>query len=546
MPPAVHAAGALERGRRAYEARNWADAHAALSQADEARSLGPDDLQLLATSAYMIGRDDELLRSLERAHQAYLDGQDAPRAARCAIWLCIHLALQREIGPASGWLSRANRLLEREQSDCVERGYALMPVVMQHVAAGEWQAGYDVAAEVIEVAERFGDRDLLALALLDQGRVLAELGRVEDGLQLLDEAMVAVTAGELSPVVTGFVYCSVIESCQLVHAIRRARQWTTALTAWCDAQPGMVPFTGTCLIHRAEIMQHHGEWDEALEEATQANRRFAERRAPWAAAQAAYRMGEIHRLQGRFAAAERAYRDAGRGGCEPQPGLSLLRLARGDADAAAAGIRRAVGEATDRTARATLLPAAVEILLTAGDVDGARDACKELEALADGDDGGLLAAQAAGAQGAVELAEGDALMALVSLRRAWRIWHELDAPYESARVRGLIGLACRAVGDDEAASIEIEAARESFRRLGAAPDLARTGPGDDGSDTHGLTPREIEVLRLIAAGHSNRVIATHLVLSERTVERHVSNILAKLGASSRTAATAYAYEHRLI
>jgi DNA-binding CsgD family transcriptional regulator len=546
MPPAVHATGALGRGRRAFEARDWPDAHAALVEADAAAPLGPADLELLAAAAYLVGREDESLRALERAHQAWADAGDLRAAARTAIWLCIHLTLRREAGSASGWLSRATRLLEREPGDCVERGWVLMPEVLRHGAAGDWQAAHNLAAEAEGIAQRFGDADLLAFAFLDEGRALAEMGRFDDGLRLLDEAMVAVTTGELSPIVTGLVYCSVIESCQLAHDIRRAREWTTALAAWCDEQPGLVPFTSTCLIHRAEILQHQGEWDGALGEAALAGRRFAERGWPWAAAEATYRIAEIHRLQGGFAQAEEAYREAGRGGCEPQPGLSLLRLARGEPDAAAAGIRRALAEAAAGTARARLLPAAVEILLATGDTPGARSACDELAALAEGDDGGLLAAHVAGARGALELAEDDARCALVSLRRAWRIWQELDAPYEAARVRELVAEACRSLGDDEAASIELDAARETFRLLGAVPDLARAEPRGERRDTHGLTPREVEVLRLLAAGHSNKVIATHLVLSERTVERHVSNILAKLGASSRAGATAYAYEHGLI
>ena len=546
MTSAVHARAALERGRRAFEERSWGDAHAALGTADEAAPLGPDDLELLAAAAYLVGREDEMLRLLERTHQARADAGDLRAAARTAIWLCIHLTLRREAGSASGWLSRATRLLEREPDDCVERGWVLMPAVLRHGGAGEWEAARDLSAAAGEIAHRFGDADLLAFAFIDEGRALAEMGRLDDGVRLLDEAMVAATAGELSPIVTGLVYCSVIESCQLAHDIRRAREWTAALAAWCDRQPGLVPFTGTCLIHRAEILQHQGEWDGALAEAALAGRRFAERGTPWAAAEATYRVAEIHRLQGRFAQAEEAYREAGRGGCEPQPGLSLLRLARGDQDAAAAGIRRALAEADGGTARARLLPAAVEILLATGDTAGARSARDELEALAGGDDDGLLAAHVAGARGAIELAEDDARCGLVSLRRAWRIWQDLDAPYEAARARALVAEACRRLGDDEAASIELEAAREAFRLLGAAPDLARTEPRAERRDTHGLTPREVEVLRLLAAGHSNRVIATHLVLSERTVERHVSNILAKLGAPSRAGATAYAYEHGLI
>jgi ATP/maltotriose-dependent transcriptional regulator MalT len=311
----------------------------------------------------------------------------------------------------------------------------------------------------------------------------------------------------------------------------------------------MVAHTGRCLVHRAEIMQLHGAWPDALEEARRAGHRFAQQANQVAAANALYRQGEVHRLLGEFTAAEKAYRDASRGGCEPQPGLALLRLAQGDGDAAAASIRRVAGETTERLKRARLLPAHVEIMLAVGEAEEARSACRELEEISAGNESGVLGAMSAQARGAVDLAEGAARAALVALRHAWTFWQELEAPYEAARVRVLLGLTCRALGDDETAALELEAARAVFARLGAAPDLARvdslTGSADS-IDARGLTPRELQVLRLITAGETNKAIAAKLVLSERTVDRHVSNIFTKLSVSSRAAATAYAYEHQLV
>jgi DNA-binding NarL/FixJ family response regulator len=303
----------------------------------------------------------------------------------------------------------------------------------------------------------------------------------------------------------------------------------------------MVAFTGRCLMHRAELMQVHGAWPDALDEA----RRAAERSGMAAVGQARYRQGEIHRLRGDFAAAEEAYREASLNGWEPQPGLALLRLAQGSGDAAAAAIRRAAAEATDPVERAGLLPAYVEIMLAAGDVPAARAACSELAELAKDFHSGMLDAMVAYAEGAVALAEDDPRAALVALRRAAQAWQELDARYEAARVRVLVGLACRALGDEDSAALELDAARVAFSQLEAAPELARLDRLTR-TDSHGLTPRELEVLRLVAAGHTNKAIAVELVLSERTVDRHVSNTFAKLRVSSRAAATAYAYEHRLV
>jgi ATP/maltotriose-dependent transcriptional regulator MalT len=497
----------------------------------------------------MIGHDDECLRFLERAHHAYLDTGEVMRAVRCAFWMGMNLALRGEMGRATGWLGRAQRLLEREERDCVERGYLLVPVMLRHEATGDWEAAYATAAEAAELGERFGDADLLALAVHEQGCALIHQGRVDEGLGLLDEVMVAVTAGELSPIVTGIVYCSVISGCQQVYALRRAQEWTAALTRWCEDQPDMVSFTGTCLVHRAEIMELHGAWQDALEEARRAGKRCEQGNDWSAAAQAYYRQGEVHRLQGEFVAAEEAYRDASRFGREPQPGLALLRLVQGNDDAAAASIRRVVGETTEPLKRAKLLPAYVEIMLVVGDAEEARGASRELEEISGHYESAMLGAMVAQTRGEVDLAEGNARDALPALRRAWQAWRELEIPYEVARVRMLLGQACHALGDDDTTALELEAARGVFAHLGAAPDLVRVDAlirSVASFDPHGLTPRESQVLRLVAAGKSNREIASALVISERTVDRHVSNIFAKLGISSRAAATAYAYKHQLV
>jgi DNA-binding CsgD family transcriptional regulator len=544
----VTATDRLQHGRARYAARRWSDAHDALSAADGAVPLGAEDLERLATAAYMLARDDEYVGFLERAHHAYVATGESLRAVRCAFWIVVNFLRRGEAGRAGGWLGRARRLIATDR-ECAERGYLLLARMLELDAAGEREAALAAGTDAVAIGERFGDADLLALAAQDVGIHLIRQGRIREGLGLLDEAMVALTSGELSPIVNGFVYCGVIMGCQAAHEPRRAQEWTAALTRWCDAQPDMVSFTGTCLVHRAEIMQLHGAWTDALREAGLAAERCARSLNEPAAAEARYRQAEVHRLRGEFGAAEAAYRDARRGGRDPQPGLALLRLAQGDVGGAAAAIRRLVSESTEPAARAGLLPAYVEIMLAADDAAAARAACAELAGIAAGWESLTIAAMAAHAQGATDLAGGDARAALIALRRAWRAWQELDAPYETARAGMLVGVACAALGDDETAAAELEAAREVFERLRAAPDVARLdalAEREAPAVPHGLTARELEVLRLVAAGRSNREIAATLVISEHTVARHVQNILAKLGVPSRTAASAFAFAHDLV
>jgi ATP/maltotriose-dependent transcriptional regulator MalT len=534
----------LDRGREAYDRRAWLDAYEALSRADAESSLEAADLELLGFSASMVGRMDEYLAVLERAHHAHLESGDTLAAAGMAIWIGMNLASRDEMGPAGGWFGRAQRLVDREDEDCVERGWLLVPASLQQLAAGEHEAAFATLSAAVESAERFRDADLLAAAMQFQGLTRIKQGRVEDGLRLLDEAMVGVTAGEVSPVLSGVIYCAVILFCEEAFDARRAKEWTSALARWCELQPQMVAFTGRCLAHRAGILQLQGAWADALAEARLARERCEAAMNLNAAGQALYQEGELLRLRGAYDAAEDAFREAGRYGREPQPGLALLRLAQGDADAAAAGIRRALAEAREPLQRAVLLPARAEIALALDDVDEAREAASELEETAATSGSAMLAAAAGQARGAVELVEGHAEAALPRLRRAWQLWEELGAPYQSARTRVLIGEACAALGDRDAAAVELEAARTGFEQLGAEPDLARVATAP--ADTHGLSARELEVLRLVAAGRTNRQIAAELVVSEHTVARHLQNIFGKLGVSTRTAATAFAFERHLV
>jgi DNA-binding NarL/FixJ family response regulator len=542
----MSAGNVLERGRAAYAKGAWQDAYEWLSRADEDDLLEPEDLELLARSAYMLGRDDDYVRGLERAHHGHLDAGEVPRAARCTWWIGHNLLMRGETARANGWFGRGDRLLDREGRDCVERGYLLLSVLLQ---AGDACTAYASATEAAAIGERYGDPDLVTIARMGQGHILVRQGRTEEGFRLVDETMVAVTTGELSPIVAGIVYRNTIAFCQAAHEVRRAREWTNALTEWCDRQPDMVAHTGVCLVHRAEVMQLEGAWRAALDEVQQAGQRIGQgvlnqRQA----GSALYRQGEIQRLRGEFAAAEEAYRAASQLGFEPQPGLALLRLAQGNG-AAAVGIGRVADKTEELLKRAGLLPACVEIMLAVGDLEGARRASGELDAISQTHTSDLLRALAAQARGAIMLADGDTRAALGSLRRALSTWQDIEAPYEVARTRVLLGLACRRLGDDDAAALELEAARTVFEELGAGPDLTRVDSlvtSAPSKNSHGLSARQLEVLRHVAGGKTNKEIATELVLSERTIERHVSNIFAKLGVSTRAAATAFAYEHQLL
>jgi DNA-binding CsgD family transcriptional regulator len=536
----------IDRARRYFEQRAWAAAYQAFQLADQQTPLAAEDLELLALAAYLVGRDQDYLTALERAYHAHCDAGQFHRAVRCAFWLGFRVLMRGEAGRASGWFARGQRLLDRDTRECAERGQLLLPVVEQHIGTGDYEGAYAIAAEAAAIGERCRDADLVACARHQQGRIRLQQGQTEAGLALLDETMLAVTADELSPMVTGLMFCSVIAACQEVYALDRSREWIAAMTRWCEGQPDMVAFAGVCQVHRAEIMQLQGAWPDAIEEARRACARSqgVDRRAT---AAGHYQQAEVHRLKGAFAAAEEAYRNASQSGLDPQPGFALLRYAQGRTDAAAAAIRSAVGTTTDRLRRLSLLPAYVEIMLAAGDVESARDACRNLEDLAGAFNTGVPDAMAAQARGAVELAEGNARAAIGSLRRAFDEWQRIEAPYAAARVRVLIGQACRALGDKDGADLEIAAARSIFDRLGAEPDLARIDSLMKGtSKPHPLTPRELQVLRLVAAGKTNAAIAGELFLSERTIDRHVSNILTKLDLSTRTAATAWAYEHGLI
>jgi len=544
-------AGELERARAAYAARAWADALVAFREAEAFAALASEDVERVAWSAALTGDDEAFLTGLERCYKACLGEGRTTRAARAAFWLGFHLLSLGDQSRGTGWLTRASRLVEDADEPCSERGYLLLPTVHRHLGAANDAAAQAAASEAARIGERCNDPDLVALARNLEGRALMRQGRTEAGLALLDEVMLSVTAGELSPIVTGIVYCNVIAVCQQMYALDRARQWTLALAAWCDDNAQLVTFTGHCLVHRTEILQLGGAWDDAIEEVRRVCERLDACGDRDALGDACYQRAELHRLRGELDEAENAYRQASENGRDPQPGLALLRVRQGQHEAAIASLRRALSSTPVEWSRARLLPAFVEIALACSALEEARSASRELDAIAKRFATEILGAIAAHARGAVYIADGNHRDAIEPLRHAFSVWNRAGAPYIAARIRALLSRAFAGLGDDDGASLERDAARKLFEELGAVLDARalaenRAASPAPSARAHGLSRRELEVLRLVVSGKTNKAIGRELFVSERTVDRHVSNIFTKIGVTSRAAATAFAYEHRLV
>ena len=531
----------LARARKSFEHNAWADASRLFEAADREAALQPEDLERLATAAYLMGREDASEAVWERAHRAFLERGDPEGAARSAFRLAVELQLRGAMAPASGWFARAQHILDEAGIECVVRGYLLIPAAIQRIVQGDPAGGDDLFNQAAEIARRYGDRNLACKAGQGRGRALIRLGRVREGVALLDEAMVAAIAGDVSPMIAGDAYCTVLEACQEIFDLRRAYEWTMSLARWCASQPDLVRYRGECLLYRAEVMQLRGQWDDAVRDAQDACELLMSRPAAGAAF---YRLGEIHRLRGEFEKAEATYTHANERGRKPQPGLSLLRLAQDRIADAAASIRSVLLDTRAQATRARVLAAAVEILLAAGEIDEARAAADELSAIARALDASLLSGTSAFATGAVFLAQGDIAGAATSLREAWEIWRDLEMPYEEAQTCLLLAAVCERRGDEDGRRLEVDAARTLFKRLNAAAPLARLTESSGRAGP--LSERELQVLHLLAAGKTNRAIADELFISEKTVARHVSNIFDKVGVSSRTAATAWAYRRNLI
>ncbi|MFI7496237.1 LuxR C-terminal-related transcriptional regulator [Kocuria sp. M4R2S49] len=535
----------LARARQAFERREWVAAYDALSGAQGA-AMPAEDFTRLATTAYLLGRLNDFIQAMQRAYTAHVEAGETLAAVRCAAQLAMVLLTSGEGAVAGGWAARAQRMLADVEGDVVERGQVLAPIMLRHVLAEEYDRAHELALEIIDYGRRFDDADLLATGLNVQGRLLLYSGHVPEGLALLDEAMIGISTGDVSPIVAGTTYCSLVEACQEVSDFGRAAEWTAALTNWVGAQPGLVAFTGQCAVHRGQIMRLRGAFHEAVEEFELAVERYERTGTPAPAGLAMDECGGVLRILGELPAAEAAYARAIRFGHDPQPGLAMLWLARGRTADALAAVRRLLAEPRDPVHRSRLLPAAVEILVAGDAVDEADAASRELTSVAESFGCPGLKAMAHHARGDVLLAAGQPASALPELRRAKLDWQRLEAPYETARARLLVGGALRALGDDRSARAELGAARQAFHELGAPAEESESARLCGPAAPHGLTDREVEVLRLVASGRTNPEIAAELFLSEKTVSRHLSNIFTKLDVPTRTAAAAFAFGHGIV
>jgi DNA-binding CsgD family transcriptional regulator len=526
------------------QAAEWQGTFEALSARDSGDGLGAAELEALGEAAWWLSRLPECISARERSVAAYVAEGNCRQAALVALRLFYTFSVRGESPIAGGWLRRATRLLEGEPEG-VEHGQLALADARVARARGDSARELSSAQRAIALGQQFGDPDLVALGRYIEGRLLVRQGAVHDGMATLDEAMLSAMQGELGPMATGQVYCNVIAACQELGDLRRAGEWTEALRGWCASQPASV-FPGLCRAHRAEVLRARGAWDEAEREALQASEDLRET-MPVFASEALYQLGEVQRQRGDLDAAEQTFRRANDLGFEPQPGLALVRLARGNAGAAAASMRSALSQEPNRLRRARLLSAHVEIAIAGDDLPTARGAAEELAEIASEYGSVTLEAAAAFARGRVELACGEASAALASLHQAWESWSTADCPFEAAEARRAVGLACREVGDADGAELALSSSLAMFEQLGAKAEARRTAAQlSVRPSVAGLTPRELEVLRLVAAGKSNREIAAELYLSVKTVARHLSNIFDKIEVSSRAAATAFAYEHGVI
>ena len=536
----------VDVARDAFAHRDWAAALDAFRAARTLGTLSADDWFALADAAWWQGAIDESLDAWGEAYRRYLQAGQPRRAAMSALFVAAHSKERGDVASASGWMGRAQRLL-RDVPEAAEHGYPIYFEVFAAMAGGDLDRALASARTMQEMGRRFDDPNLAALGVLAEGRAAIKQGRVREGLALLDEAMLAALSDELHPLWTGAVYCHLMDACRELAEVRRAGEWTQAAARWCEELPDAALYRGICRVHRAQVLQLQGAWDQAEREAARACADVVHLHVG-TVAEGHYEIGEIRRLRGDLDGAEEAFKRAHELGRDPQPGLALVRLAQGRLDVAAASIRSALAASkSDRLARAQLCTAQVEIALAAGDLETACAASEELQATASAFGSSGLEAAARQAKGAVLLAHGRADEALPTLRAACRLWQELDAKYHAAKTRLLLAAAYGALDDNDAAALELDAACVVFDGLGAQLDARRVADIQRRSTLPGgLTEREAEVLRLLAGGKSNREIAALLFLSEKTVARHLSNIFTKLGISSRTAATAYAFEHRLV
>ncbi|MFL5930850.1 MAG: adenylate/guanylate cyclase domain-containing protein [Gaiellaceae bacterium] len=465
----------LEVARGATGRQRWREAYGAYSQVDQ-HELTPVDLQSFADSAWLTGRLDEAIRLREAAYAGYSSGGEKLKAARLALILSDDYFSRGRFSIAQGWFATGERLLQSEPESGEHALLALVRGSIKMFAEGNLPEAIAAFERATEIGERHGERDTQLLALAAKGRALIKSGEIEGGLALLDEASAGAVGGALGTYSTGLIYCLTISSCNDLGDYRRASEWTEAANRWCD-QLEVTGFPGACRVHRAEIMRLRGDLHEAEQVAVAACEELHDFER-FITAAGYYEIGEIRRRLGDFAAAEDAYRKASELGSDPQPGLSLLRLAEGKRAAAVAGITRTLQETEDALSRIRRLPAQVDIAIAAGDLKTARAAAAELERLVDAYKIGGRRTPAFDATidfagGQIALAEGDAKHAAELFRRSRDGWKQVGAPYETAQARTRLGISFRREGDEHAATAELEAALSAFERLGAKLDEQR-------------------------------------------------------------------------
>jgi class 3 adenylate cyclase len=473
----------VQQGRDAYRRHVWHEAFDLLREADSETPLSPEDLRLLAESAWFAGDPDAAIEARERAHAGYLEQDDKCQAAAMALELGLDHFERLEAAIGNGWLGRAKRLLEQTTKECAAHGWqALSLAYLARRLAGSEEEALRQARLAQGIGERLAIPAIQALALQQQGYALVAMGRVDDGLALIDESTVAAVSGELDPLTTGRIYCSTISVCRGLADWRRAVEWTDAAERWCRQQ-GVSGFPGICRVHRAEIMHLRGSWADAEREAKRASEELSKYDVLYGG-EAQYAIGEVRLRLGDLEGAREAFRQAHQLSREPEPGRSLLRLAQGDVQGANISINRALaGVESHAFAQVRMLPAAVEIGLAAGDLDSVAQHVAQLEQIAASFRTTAVTATAEYARGLLLLAQGDAALALARQHHAVELWHEIGAPYEIAKARAALGEALRAEGDEDAAGLEFEAAKAAFERLGALPDAKRVGQllGEDQS-----------------------------------------------------------------
>ncbi len=535
----------FERAQTHLTRGAWAEALAAAGAVapSSGRAEG-DRLDLIAEASWWIGRLDDCIEARESAYVQYEEAGELRRAGECAVWLYEHHSMKVRPAIANAWLRRARRALE-DDPETVEYGQLILREAEVSHGSGDLEEAASITRDALALGRRLRSLDVEAEALQALGRILIDQGQPADGLAHLDEAMLSAVEGRLRPYSTGKVHCSLISACEELGDLRRAAEWTDATLRWSDRHP-LAMWPGICRVHHAALLQARGDWEAAEREARQACAELDGFHLPNVAA-GYVEIGEIRRRLGDLAGAEEAFTRAEDLSGQQSAGLALVRLAQGRIDEASGIVTRMLaGHTWNQLVRAKLLPAMVQVSIAAADLSAAAGAVTELERIAREYGSSGLVAAALSSRGRLELAQGDSATACTTLREALQLWQQLEVPYEEATARLLLGHACRDCGDAEGASRSLANAAAIFDRLGAAHD-AHTSR-DLTSETErpaGLTEREIEVLGLVAAGHSNKEMAGTLHLSERTVARHLSNIFTKIGATSRTAAAAFAYEHDL-